>query len=388
MSSLPEGCVPQDTSAYSLPLRLFSVFAVFAVSSVAVFLPVFIQRYVKSTSDSHHTTESVMLVIKQFGAGVIVATAFIHLLPDAFETFDDPCIGEIQFDAWPGLLALVGVLITFVIDNLGHRIVAERIRSACLKLEQDSAARPLLAREAGHDAESHLDSLSVDSEPSTIAALSQTPKKSGSFATFDSMSGSSSGHLHSHGGNNKGSLTIGHVHNHGHTFFELEDEDLTASIDRLSLYVLEAGIIFHSVLIGVTLSVTSESAFLSLFVVIMFHQFFEGLALGSRIMSVKSLSPSRKYFYCSWFCMITPIGMIIGIIWRGSSLTTASVSLWIMGSLNSMSAGILLWASLVELLAEEWIHGELHEASVALSTVAFFAVLCGASLMSVLGIWA
>ena len=37
--------------------------------------------------------------------------------------------------------------------------------------------------------------------------------------------------------------------------------------------ILEAGIIFHSILIGITLVVTDDVYFITLFIVIVFHQF-------------------------------------------------------------------------------------------------------------------
>ncbi|EKD02936.1 ZIP Zinc transporter family protein [Trichosporon asahii var. asahii CBS 8904] len=43
--------------------------------------------------------------------------------------------------------------------------------------------------------------------------------------------------------------------------------------------LLEAGIIFHSVMIGVTLGADSSSAWTTLLLVIIFHQLFEGAAL-------------------------------------------------------------------------------------------------------------
>lgn len=45
-----------------------------------------------------------------------------------------------------------------------------------------------------------------------------------------------------------------------------------------STFILEYGIIFHSIFIGLALAV-SGSGFLTLFIVIVFHQAFEGIVL-------------------------------------------------------------------------------------------------------------
>lgn len=42
--------------------------------------------------------------------------------------------------------------------------------------------------------------------------------------------------------------------------------------------LLEAGIIFHSIMIGVTLGADSGDSWTTLLIVIVFHQFFEGAA--------------------------------------------------------------------------------------------------------------
>ena len=69
--------------------------------------------------------------------------------------------------------------------------------------------------------------------------------------------------------------------------------------------ILEAGIIFHSILIGITLVVTDDVYFITLFIVIVFHQFFEGLALSSRIISITNASLSTKLVMALMFALIT-----------------------------------------------------------------------------------
>ena len=49
----------------------------------------------------------------------------------------------------------------------------------------------------------------------------------------------------------------------------------------------------HRLVIGLTLVVAGDSFFLTLFVVILFHQVFEGLALGSRIATIGTAADSQ-----------------------------------------------------------------------------------------------
>ncbi|CAJ0759670.1 19817_t:CDS:2, partial [Entrophospora sp. SA101] len=69
---------------------------------------------------------------------------------------------------------------------------------------------------------------------------------------------------------------------------------LTNSSQTIGVVVLEFGICFHSVIIGMALSVASGTEFISLFCALVFHQTFEGLGLGSRIAALKLPEGSFK----------------------------------------------------------------------------------------------
>lgn len=60
----------------------------------------------------------------------------------------------------------------------------------------------------------------------------------------------------------------------------------------IAVGILEFGVMLHSVIIGLTLGVTDE--FIVLFIVLIFHQMFEGLGLGSRL-SQLNLPPHLRW---------------------------------------------------------------------------------------------
>ena len=127
--------------------------------------------------------------------------------------------------------------------------------------------------------------------------------------------------------------------------------------------ILEAGIIFHSILIGITLVVTDDVYFITLFIVIVFHQFFEGLALSSRIISITNASLSTKLVMALMFALITPIGMAIGIGVLNKFNGNDPSTLIALGTLDSFSAGVLLWTGLIEMWSHDWLHGHLRNSS-------------------------
>jgi zinc transporter 1/2/3 len=70
------------------------------------------------------------------------------------------------------------------------------------------------------------------------------------------------------------------------------DDDVEKAVDpmvlkkqSMQITLIEGGILFHSVFVGMTVSITSKG-FVILLIAIVFHQAFEGLGLGSRIAAV------------------------------------------------------------------------------------------------------
>lgn len=188
-------------------------------------------------------------------------------------------------------------------------------------------------------------------------------------------------------------------------------------------------------MIGLTLVVAGDEYFLTLFVVILFHQMFEGIALGSRIATIGTaadvhahavarpsqdtssaqdsdkappstetisneeiapagLTMKKKLGLASLFAFITPIGMAIGIgvlqQFNGNDKST----LIAIGTLDAVSAGILMWVGLVEMWAADWMTGghghkaELAEANILTTILAGLGLVAGLVVMSLLGKWA
>jgi zinc transporter 1/2/3 len=105
------------------------------------------------------------------------------------------------------------------------------------------------------------------------------------------------------------------------------------------------------VLIGLTLAVTDDDEFHILFVVLIFHQTFEGLGLGSRL-AVTQLP--GKYgvrappLAALLYGVATPIGIAAGLGVRHSYAPNSPTASIVSGILDSLSAGVLLYTGLVE----------------------------------------
>jgi solute carrier family 39 (zinc transporter), member 1/2/3 len=181
------------------------------------------------------------------------------------------------------------------------------------------------------------------------------------------------------------------------------------------------------VVIGITLVVTSDAFFGTLAIVIVFHQAFEGIALGTRISSLGSgqsvaplghhhhghhghhhhhtgldevallsretttspVSTARKLFLASGFAFVTPLGMVIGIcllkVFNGNDPSTIAA----IGAIDAFSAGILVWVGIVEMWAHDWMAGgEVAQFDTRGKLCCLIGLVGGMGSMSYLGKWA
>ncbi|KAJ2750050.1 hypothetical protein GGI19_005323 [Coemansia pectinata] len=340
-------CQASGIDDWNTKLHIGAIFIVLVASGIGSFLPV-LGYYVPCL----HIPKSALTLGKFLGTGVIIATALIHMLPGGTESLGNPCIGGRMGDygGWPGVLAIMAILVMhlmeFLLSNhaMGKHSHSHGHQETPAKLENDH----------------------VHSEESSELAK---PFSDNTQANCDAVA------VHTH-----------HTHVHGLSFIDAAG----ARAFHVSTYILELGICLHSVIIGLTLSVASGTAFTTLLVAICFHQLCEGLALGSRLaqMQHKNRAFLRASISAAVFMLITPLGMIIGIGVRYSYQANSPASLISIGVLDSLSAGILLYTGLVNLLAEEFGTLEFRGYGVSKKVMCFAATYIGAGIMALIGKWA
>lgn len=153
--------------------------------------------------------------------------------------------------------------------------------------------------------------------------------------------------------------------------------------------ILEFGVIFHSVIIGLNLGSVGPE-FSVLFPVIVFHQCFEGLGIGARMSAIPF--PKRlswlPWALCTAYGLTTPIAIAIGLGLRTTYNADSFTANIVSGVLDATSAGILIYTGLVELLARDFLYNpELTRNSKRL-TFMLVCLFVGAGLMALLGKWA
>ena len=163
------------------------------------------------------------------------------------------------------------------------------------------------------------------------------------------------------------------VHKHDKPSHEVEDY----AAQMTAICILEFGVIFHSIFIGLTLAVTGQE-FVTLYIVLVFHQTFEGLGLGSRLAATPWPKSKRwtPYLFAIGYGLSTPISMAVGLGVRKTYSLGSQTGLIVEGVFDSISAGILIYTGLVELMAHEFMFSSVMRRAKLRVVMAAFGMMC------------
>lgn len=336
--------------------RISAIFVILVSSAFGAFFPILSSKYSFIRMPSW-----CFFIAKYFGSGVIVATAFIHLLEPASDALGEECLGGTFVEyPWAFGIALMSLFAMFFIELISFHYVD-------MKIEKESAE--------GHS-HSHFGSSDIylkkdESDDDDRLETKPTPQINPYPQHFQ------------HAAEHQDPEVLG---------TPVEDVNKEQYYGQLvSVFVLEFGILFHSAFVGLSLAVAGDE-FVSLYIVLVFHQMFEGLGLGSRIATIEW--PKRRR-WTPWvlalaYTLTTPIAIAIGLGVRTSYPPGSRKALITNGVCDSIAAGILFYSGIVELMAHEFLYSNQFKGPKGFRNImAAFVVMClGAGLMALLGKWA
>jgi ZIP zinc/iron transport family len=382
---------------------------------------------------------------------VVLATGFIHILPNAMQALTDPCLGTSwnEYSAYAGLFAMLSTLGMQLIEflaNQHYRSMGLRHAHSITDIDvkdcirnghtHDKADESINKKPTNNESDKTTDVEHVNyenEEPEnekhvheTIDDIKNIEPTNDKIEEPEQMQQTSDRtetpkkKKKTHKKNNKSesmeeadnqiqvpekkdqtdfvaieiqngepaSATIDHCdgpgHSHGAVFQNANEQH------KISAYLLELGIALHSVLIGLALGTTTNS-FVVLFIAICFHQFFEAVALGTQIASIKNASIRSAIFMIVFYSLTTPVGIAAGIGVHSGAYNPESVSALLSnGILDALAGGILIYVALVSLLTAEMganAHA-FHALSARLKFLYFIALYLGAGAMALIGRWA
>lgn len=82
---------------------------------------------------------------------------------------------------------------------------------------------------------------------------------------------------------------------------------------------------------------------------------------------------------------VTPTGIAIGVGVRGTFQPNDPTTILVIGILDALSAGVLLYGALVDMIAKDFLSGEMLQVSSSRLAVAMVSVVVGAAIMSLRG---
>lgn len=328
-----------------LGARISALFVIMAVSTCATFFPVIAKRVPRL-----HIPLYVYLFARYFGAGVIVATAFIHLLDPAYgEIGPNTCVGMTggwaQY-SWCPAIVLTSVMMIFLLDFGAERYVEIKYN---VRTEQDIQAAVTGVEDGKEPNGPH-------GIPTTDTSPAKTDYEKGFSEEIE--------------------------------FGDTEAGRLAFKQQIAAFLILEFGVIFHSVIIGLNLGVVG-SEFSTLYAVLVFHQSFEGLGIGARMSTIPFKPGARlPWILCSAYGLTTPTAIAIGLGLRTTYNPNSFTANVVSGVLDSMSAGILIYTGLVELLARDFLFNPLRTRDGKRLAFMMATTFLGAGIMALLGKWA
>lgn len=347
-------------------LRIAAIFIILASSLIGSFAPVLLAR-----QKSMHVPKFTFFICKYVGTGVIIATAWMHLLDPAIDNFSDECVAARVPDyPWPLAIGLMTIFVMFFVELLATSYSGE---------DHSHESTP----DVESDSDNNLDELALkkpgnrnkriaEACPHDIESGVPGPDQRNIPGAPDDVSYPPGGQDH-----------MGHAREH-----KEGDGHGGVAGQLTAIFILEFGVVFHSVFVGLTLGTTDGKELVVLLIVLVFHQMFEGLGLGSRL-AVAAWPETKKwlpYVLALGFSISTPVGVAAGI---GAKPKNATDQKLVNGIFDSISAGILMYTGLVELLAHEFMFNpHMRKSPLRIQLFAFGCVVFGAFIMALLANWA
>lgn len=334
---------------YSLSLRIASVFIMFCVSLLGMVIPYIYAAQKRGGVDTPENRRKIMdsdglRIVRTFAAGILLGVGFIHLLNDGVNK-----LAEVSLD-YPALgftLATVGVIVVLGFEQIALMLIG------CINTDENLS--------------------SIDKRPGFGCTPGQLE-----LEVVES------------------SRPIDTACEHSHTSHSINVLTETHSLSGIvKAYMMEISVAIHSIIIGIALGSTageeSVGELVPLLVAICFHQFFEGIGLGSVVEQARvELGRAKIIIFSLTFALTVPLGVVVGILITNDQALEEGPTesqTYTTGCLNSLAGGIMIYVALVEMIAEDFQQAAIAN-NVGLKIKMFTALTLGTFSMAIIAIWA
>ncbi|KAK6148689.1 hypothetical protein DH2020_019601 [Rehmannia glutinosa] len=149
--SVVKECGDEDDDAAptrkALPLKIIAIVSILVTSMIGVCL------LVTRSSQRSAPQRSLFVIVKAFAAGIILATGFMHVLPDSFDMLSSSCLKENPWHKFPftGFVAMLSAIITLMIDSMATSLYSRNTTGTVLPESSGGDREMAVVDEGGHN---------------------------------------------------------------------------------------------------------------------------------------------------------------------------------------------------------------------------------------------
>jgi zinc transporter 1/2/3 len=136
------------------------------------------------------------------------------------------------------------------------------------------------------------------------------------------------------------------------------------------------------------MGITQEPQFTPMLIALVFHQFFEGLALSTVVMDTDFNKKIASIVMVTFYSLTTPVGIALGIGIYKSFDQNSIAALLTTGFLNAFSSGILLYDGLINIVNNHYKSKKFMTSSSKSQYLQVASMWIGVFLMALVGKWA
>eukprot|EP00741_Cyanophora_paradoxa_P003934 tig00000741_g3827.t1 len=387
-------CAPtENEEPYDMAIHVAAIFILLAVSVLGSGYPVL--AYYKPRLA---LPPLAMRALAVFGAGVILATALIHMMGPGYELLKSPCVSTMwdEYESWGGLFTLIGILLILIVELVVARYMPHSHLGAHAHGHGHGHGHgPGLEMANGNGHTHSMVHLGKPGQPDVVVAMAAGAQWRPAGADLERQRPQQE-----RGGGGKILGLIPAPKGPALVSLAVTEEQRRR---RVGLVGLEIAIAAHSVVIGIRapepalptaaeihykplLGISREN-FTSLLIAIALHQFFEGIALSSAVLGAGIVRGwALPLLTIVPYGLATPAGVAIGVGIHSSYQGNSTTRVLVEGIIECIAGGILLYAALVELIVPAFENTDREPKRVVLALVG--ALVLGAAVMAVLGRWA
>ncbi|KAG5500522.1 hypothetical protein JKF63_03616 [Porcisia hertigi] len=352
---------------YMLGLHIAAIFIVLLASAVGTLIPI-LGKYVPALQLPVY----VYALGKAAATGVVLAVAMIHMIQHADVVFKADCIPESfkeRFEGWAFLFAMIAAIVMHSIDgSIGW--VAELWAARAIRKESSYApCGDSLCKESPLVGGGECVQATSDSVPSDMGGCVEDGKASAAV---------------------RRTITIGCA---GHSHGVAAPEDMPAVQRVVAALCMEFGVTLHSVFVGLALAMSNGADLRALIIALVFHQLFEGLAMGARLADA-SFRLSVGLVLMLVFSLSAPIGIAAGTgaVMASRDAFSGTTYAFVSAILDSVCGGIMLYIAFnllfLDFPHDLRVHCGVRSKFGVVKRIGLYAALwLGAGLMALMGKW-